>query len=164
MIISIHQPAYLPWLGFFDRIAGSDVFIVLDNVQFERNSFINRNRIKTPDGPIWLTVPVRLDAHFDTIRRRLCASELPVSGRKSDLLLRLCSQVGATFEALAKPLFLRAQTRIRGRTIGIKMQNLLCHDFMHPVYPQLYGEFIPAMGIVDYWMNCGDPGLSRGRK
>jgi hypothetical protein len=35
---------------------------------------------------------------------------------------------------------------------------------MHPVYPQLYGDFIPAMGIVDYWMNCGDPGLSRSRK
>jgi len=65
VIVSIHQPAYLPWLGYFDRIAKSDLFIVLDNVQFERNSFINRNKIKTANGPIWLTIPVRLDRHFD---------------------------------------------------------------------------------------------------
>jgi hypothetical protein len=65
MILSIHQPAYLPWLGYFDRIARSDKFVYLDNVQFERNSFINRNRIKTPHGPIWLTIPVRLKEHFN---------------------------------------------------------------------------------------------------
>lgn len=65
MILSIHQPAYLPWLGYFDRIARSDKFVYLDNVQFERNSFINRNRIKTANGPIWLTIPVRLKEHFN---------------------------------------------------------------------------------------------------
>src|SRR5215470_5119272 len=65
MVLTIHQPAYLPWLGYFDRIAQSDAFIFLDNVQFERNSFTNRNRIKTANGPIWLTVPVRLNGHLD---------------------------------------------------------------------------------------------------
>ena len=64
MIVSIHQPAYLPWLGYFDRIAKSDIFIFLDTVQFERNSFTNRNRIKTANGPIWLTVPVLLRGHL----------------------------------------------------------------------------------------------------
>jgi hypothetical protein len=42
MIVSINQPAYLPWLGYFDRIAASDVHVVLDHVQFEKNSYINR--------------------------------------------------------------------------------------------------------------------------
>lgn len=65
LTVSIHQPAYLPWLGYFDRIAASDVFIFLDTVQFEKNSFTNRNRIKTPQGPHWLTVPVLGQGHFD---------------------------------------------------------------------------------------------------
>jgi hypothetical protein len=62
-IVSAHQPAYLPWLGFFHKIALADDFVVLDNVQFEKNSFINRNKIKTPDGPLWLTVPVLTAGH-----------------------------------------------------------------------------------------------------
>ncbi len=64
MIVSIHQPAYLPWLGYLDRIARSDLFIFLDNVQFERNSFTNRNQIKTANGPVWLTVPVLVQGHL----------------------------------------------------------------------------------------------------
>lgn len=64
MVLTIHQPAYLPWLGYFHRIAASDIFVLLDDVQFERNSFINRNRIKTPQGSTWLTVPVLMKGHL----------------------------------------------------------------------------------------------------
>jgi hypothetical protein len=64
MIVSINQPAYIPWLGYFQRIAVSDVHIVLDHVQFEKNSFTNRNKIKTPDGWSWLTVPVKTKNKF----------------------------------------------------------------------------------------------------
>lgn len=63
MILSAHQPAYLPWLGYFDKLIRSDVFVFLDTVQYEKNSFINRNRIKTSQGPIWLTVPVKTKGH-----------------------------------------------------------------------------------------------------
>ena len=64
MIISAHQPAYLPWAGYLHRIAISDVFVILDNVQFEKNSFTNRNRIKSPSGSVWLTVPVSQKGHM----------------------------------------------------------------------------------------------------
>lgn len=63
MMLSAHQPAYLPWLGYFEKIMRSDVFIFLDHVQYEKNSFINRNRIKSAGGPIWLTIPVLTKGH-----------------------------------------------------------------------------------------------------
>ena len=46
MIVSVHQPQYLPWLGYFDKIAKSDVFVFLDNVQYKRREFQNRNKIR----------------------------------------------------------------------------------------------------------------------
>jgi WbqC-like protein family len=64
MIVSINQPAYLPWLGYFHRIAVSDLHIVLDHVQFEKNSFVNRNKVRTRQGSAWLTVPVRTKGRF----------------------------------------------------------------------------------------------------
>lgn len=65
MILSAHQPAYLPWTGYFDKIIRSDVFIYLDTVQFEKNSFINRNIIKTSQGPTWLSIPVKVKGHIN---------------------------------------------------------------------------------------------------
>ena len=64
MIVSINQPAYMPWLGYFHRIAMSDLHIVLDHVQFEKNSFVNRNKIRTATGWSWLTVPVLTKGRF----------------------------------------------------------------------------------------------------
>jgi len=58
MIVAIHQPQYLPWLGYFDKIDRSDVFVLLDNVQYKKNEWQNRNRIKTAQGWQWITVPV----------------------------------------------------------------------------------------------------------
>jgi hypothetical protein len=64
MIISINQPAYLPWLGYFHRINISDVFVFFDSVQFEKNSMVNRNKVKTSQGDVMLTVPVKLKDHL----------------------------------------------------------------------------------------------------
>jgi hypothetical protein len=58
MILSCHQPQYLPWLGYFDKVIRSDVFVFLDQVQYKEREFQNRNRIRTKDGWMWLTVPV----------------------------------------------------------------------------------------------------------
>jgi hypothetical protein len=71
MIVSAHQPAYMPWLGLFDKIARSDAFCVLDTAQFSRGDFINRNRIKSPRGAIWLTVPVRAESRVPICNVRI---------------------------------------------------------------------------------------------
>ena len=59
MIVAVHQPQYLPWIGYFDKMRRADVFCYLDNVQYKKNEWQNRNRIKTAQDWQWLTVPVR---------------------------------------------------------------------------------------------------------
>jgi hypothetical protein len=62
--VAIHQPHYLPWLGYLAKWAAADVFVFLDTVQYEKNGWQNRNRIRTASGAHWLTVPVH--AHLGT--------------------------------------------------------------------------------------------------
>ncbi|MFY9401824.1 MAG: WbqC family protein [Candidatus Omnitrophota bacterium] len=58
MILSLHQPQYLAWIGYFHKILKSDIFVFLDNVQYKKREYQNRNRIRTKSGVQWLTVPV----------------------------------------------------------------------------------------------------------
>jgi hypothetical protein len=223
LIVSIHQPAYLPWLGYLDRIAASDAFIYLDTVQFEKNSFINRNRIKTRSGPLWLTVPVlshghqdrtllelRIDnrqhwkkkhlrsieqnyrrapyfnerftkllplydvdddtivdlcfqqlrlwtAEFGLKARIIRASELNAEGRKSNLVLALCELAKARIY-LSGPQGRDYLDVSAFASAGIEVRY---HDFVPRPYPQLFGEFVPAMAALDYWMNVSEPALFR---
>jgi hypothetical protein len=88
LLVAIHQPHYLPWLGYLHRMARADLFIVLDHVQFERGNYQNRTQVRVNGAPHWLTVPVQqrsqkeriaekaIDnsrawgrAHFETLRR-----------------------------------------------------------------------------------------------
>lgn len=67
------QPGYLPWLGFFDQMRRADIFVLYDDVQFDKNGWRNRNRIKSPAGePQWLTVPVRVTS----ISQRIFETEI----------------------------------------------------------------------------------------
>ncbi len=223
-ILSAHQPAYLPWLGYFEKIIGSDVFVFLDTVQFEKNSFTNRNKIKSPQGAMWLTVPVRTKGHLgipvseieiDTcsqwkkdhlkaiylnykkaprfaecysklevlyqkdinllselcweqlmfwlrelgIERKIVrSSQTGVSSKKSDLVLDLCKAFSADSYlsgSLGKN-YLREQDFIDA---GISVSY---QDYKHPVYRQLWGEFLPNMGVLDFWMNTDEYGLITG--
>lgn len=70
--IAIVQSNYIPWRGYFDIIASVDEFILYDDMQFTKNDWRNRNRIKTPSGPAWITIPVGR-----CIDRRIRDVELP---------------------------------------------------------------------------------------
>lgn len=225
------QPGFLPWLGFFDQMRRADVFVYYDDVQYDKHGWRNRNRIKAPTGPQWLSVPVRhaglgkpriLDVEIDnssawarkhvgTLRqyygrapffdryiedlelvftRRwdrlvdldlalagrlaewleigttiLRASELKVEGERSERLLALCKRVGAShyLSGNAAQSYLDVDLFER-HDIAVAWQ-----DYEHPVYPQLYGEFVPYLSAIDLLMNCGDKSAhilregSRGR-
>lgn len=65
MILTAHQPVYLPWLGLFHKIALSDAFCYFDDVQYQVKDWNNRNKIKTASGGAWLTVPVLTKGYRD---------------------------------------------------------------------------------------------------
>jgi hypothetical protein len=218
VIVSINQPAYLPWLGYFHRIAVSDVHVVLDQVQFEKNSFVNRNKVRTSQGSTWVTVPVRTSGRFGAlpineveidnttswarkhwttmqqaysrapafddfapwlgdlytrpwerladlsaeitghVLRQLdigtpivTGSELAVEGKKDELVLSICRELGAT-TYLSGPL---GRTYLREDNFADAGIDVVYHDYQHPLYPQLHGAFLPSMAVIDLLFNCG---------
>lgn len=218
MIISINQPAYLPWAGYFDRIIKSDKHIILDHVQFEKNSLTNRNKIKTAQGESLLSVPVKTKGKFkdcairdletnDTLdwRRKhfqsikgsyskadffvehsdffesvyaekwpllypfiekingylfeelgvktpmVLSSTLDPQATKSDLVLELCQKMGAT-QYLSGPFGRDYLDKESFDAVGIE---ILFHSYTPPVYPQLYGDFIGGLSVIDMLFNCG---------
>lgn len=76
MIITIHQPEHLPWLGLFNKIAKCEKFVILDSVQYEKNYFQNRNRILGTNGVQWISIPVSNKGHMDgSIAKTLIATD-----------------------------------------------------------------------------------------
>jgi hypothetical protein len=224
MVLVVMQPTYLPWMGYFDLIDQSDVFIFLDTVQFEKQSWQQRNRIKTPQGTHWLTVPVfhaetqpiiqarivqiksigswrrkhwlsllsnyqkapfwsEFGPSFEQLYQRkheklaelnidlinmLCeaigirakfvrTSELPpLSGKKAEPLVALCKMFGA--DVYLSPA--GSQAYLESDVLFWKNgTSLLFQQYEHPKYPQLYGEFIPYLSVVDLMMNAGPKAL-----
>lgn len=84
LAVAIHQPNYLPWLGYFAKIARADVFVFLDDVQFSKGSYTNRVQILSPKGPRWLTVPVA--AHLGDAIDRVPPSRPDWAGAHLDTL------------------------------------------------------------------------------
>lgn len=220
-ILTDHQPAYLPWLGLFHRIALSDGYCYLDNVQYLVREFNNRNRIKTSSGPLWLSVPVRTKGHrekqvkdieiensidwqrkhwkaiylnykkapyfsryidfFEDVYKKewsyladlneymlkwflkelgikvkfYKASELSLKGEKSDLILEIAKKLKADLYILGP----FGRDYIKEKDFSKAGIKLYFQNYHHPVYSQLYGEFLPYMSIIDLLFNCGDKSL-----
>ena len=76
MIVAAHQPHYLPWLGYLDKLAKADLFVVMDDLQYEAQNFQNRQRLKLANGPAWLTVPLERGTQADLI----CDKKIDNSG------------------------------------------------------------------------------------
>ncbi len=67
--VAIHQPNYMPWIGFFNKMKSADVFIFFDTVQYSRRSYQNRVHIKTPKGIQWLTQPVNVSGSYNILTK-----------------------------------------------------------------------------------------------
>jgi len=224
LIIAIHQPQYLPWLGYFDKIAKADAFCYLDNVQYKKNEWQNRNRIKTAQKQQWLTVPVlyRFPQKINEVKinnavnwKRKHLQALITNYNKSpffreyigffeevyskdweflsELNVYLIDQICRMLDLQAKQTVLASTLSLSedptGRLIdickalggdtylsgqdGAKYMDLeqfnqqgikvVVQDFQHSEYPQLFGDFVSHLSIVDLLFNCGPESMQKIR-
>ena len=217
MILAAVQPSYLAWIPFFARMKMADAFVYLDDDEFSKNSFHNRNRIKTRAGELLLTAAVNYKGnsrtaikdiplannipwrkkHWKTIQQNYnkapyfnelksfltnyyetewqtlgemniefieffrayvgidipcyCSSKLNAEGRNNVKLINLCKQLGAT-KFVVKP----GTESYHPRELFLKNDITFEYfNYEQNTYPQLYGNFIPHLSILDFAMNCG---------
>jgi hypothetical protein len=85
-VIALHQPVYLPFAGFFRKMALADEFAFLDFVQLSKQSWQVRNRIKTREGPLWLTVPAYVKGKHEQLIRDVRVAEGPWRRKHRDAI------------------------------------------------------------------------------
>lgn len=219
MIITAHQPAYLPWLGFFHKVILSDKLICLDEVQIatqSKENFVRRNKIKIVGNSLWLTIPTKdsydtkiinteidysvnwqkkhlrsIEFHYkkapffklyypqltdfyelkwDKLSSMLVtmlkdfffpalsisipivlASQLNIKDQGSDLILNICIQQ-KTDIYISGSLGKNYLDQKSFKTQGIKIYY---QKYNHPIYPQLWGDFIPYLSVLDLLFNMG---------
>jgi len=108
LTVAIHQPNYAPWLGYFAKMAASDLFVFLDDAQYSKNNYINRVQVLGPAGPRWLTVPVShaFGAPITEVRparpdwKRAHLDSLRSFYRKAPCFAAVWPEVEAVYEAL----------------------------------------------------------------
>jgi hypothetical protein len=223
MKCAIMQPTYIPWLGYFDLIDSVDKFVFLDDVKLEKCSWHTRNRIKTPQGELYLTIPIRktvgrdkmiinealinneepwqekhLKSIFCVYRKsvffneaypfteelvnseavRLCdftvsiitriankigidkefilGSDLKnLSGKKDTRLVSICKEIGCEQYLSPQGSAMYIERDSPGGEFVKNGIELFYHNYEHPVYGQLYGDFLPCMSVIDLLFNFG---------
>lgn len=218
MIVSIHQPDYIPYLGYFYKLAKSDVFVFLDDCQYSNNNYHNWNIVKSPQGSLRLKIPVEQhmgdlitevrtkdalnwkEKHLKSIEMfykkapyydevmsllrsvllvdyqniadlnvaiicTICekfgfqtklfrSSDLKIESTREERVLDICSHFGAT-EYISG---MGASVYQKEKDFNARGIKLTYTDYEPITYPQLWGEFIPNMSVVDYIMNVGFDG------
>ena len=218
MIVSSNQPYFFPYPGFFYKAYRSDVFVILDNVQFPRGTtWTTRNRFKNHQGSLWMTLPVKkkglglqkintvrichdgrwakkhlkslknayanapyfkdhlnfleglfstkfdklMDVNLKIIRylmnhlqietEVILLSELEIKAKGDQLLVEICRKFGAS-QFLVQSAARKHFDADRFKKAGIRLTDVKPPS---PVYPQLWGSFIPNLSALDLVLNCG---------
>jgi hypothetical protein len=216
MRVAAIQSSYIPWRGYFDFISNVDVFVFYDDVQYTPQNWRNRNKLKTPSGTEWITVPVKQMCLEQLVSETLIDSDSPWArkhlaklqgnygkakyfsdaqavleglGNKafrtiSELNIHLIKQICA-YLSIETPITLASNLALTGsrshRLVDMmkKLQGtvyvsgssaeayldkelffqnglrLEYKSYSYEAYPQLWGEFIGEVSIVDLIANCG---------
>ncbi|MGQ9706708.1 MAG: WbqC family protein [bacterium] len=215
-VIACHQPGYIPFPGFFAKMLRSDLFVFMDFVQLNKRSWQVRNRIKTRNGPTWLTVPVYTKGkyhqkikecrivdnlwrhkHWEKIRHNyhqspyfkdysdffekiyskkwewlvdlnlyiieglreflniftpiIIAENVQFKKTKTDLIIEICKYYNAT-DYLSSDREVDYIEPEKFKKAGINQYYL---NYTPIQYPQLFGDFIPNLSVIDLLFNCG---------
>lgn len=95
MIVTAHQPEFMPWPGFFFKMHRADLFVMLDDVQFEKNNFQNRNKIHSQShGETWLTIPVEHRGYLNKTFREIRISSAGGQARRDKVWRGICHSYG----------------------------------------------------------------------
>lgn len=151
MIVGIHQPHYLPWLRYFDKLARCDTFILLDDVDFTKNGWQNRNKIKSANGPLMLTVPVQQKAGQKI--NEVTIADKPWARRHWQSITQ-CYRSAPHFEEFAaplEPLYQRSWTSLVDLNVAMLEPILKSLDISIPLVrsSQLSVEAASTDRIVD---------------
>ena len=219
-VLSLMQPTYFPWLGYFNLIKQSDVFVVYTTTQLQKRSWQVRNKIKTSQGETYLSIPILKTAsrdnltistaeisydsnwvnkHLSSIQHAykktpyfdeiypiieshliskpkylfditygmllefvslldinttiVLSDDIDYTGSKDEALISIC-------QALDVKNYLSVKGSMDYILDGVNLFeknniNLLWHEYSHPTYPQVNGDFIPYLGIIDALFNIG---------
>jgi hypothetical protein len=219
-IVSIHQPNFIPWLGYFYKIYASDEFVILDNVDYQSgnsSSITNRTKIKTNNGELMISVPVKKNEQSKLIMDMEIDNRQPwkakmlktiqftyakapffktifpefeqllnqqwdkLSDLNSTLIIFICGKLNIQTQTIkASEMGLNDEDK-NGRIIeickklnatvylsgnGARKYNdeaqynanhmeLRYSEYSPPEYPQLYGDFLKGLSILDVLLNCG---------
>ena len=220
MKVVVLQPSYIPWRGYFHQVQKADIFVFYDCVQYDADGWRNRNQIKTAQGPLWLTIPVRAKGHtsqhtaikdvpIDPVKpwskkhwrtleqayakaphfkryaellrgfydrtdefladftcdltvalaqelgiehtKFVRSSTLALEGAKTDRLLGLLKQLGAT-HYISGPSARSYMDEEKFAAAGISVEYM---RYEYPDYPQLHGAFLSQISILDLLFNAG---------
>jgi len=223
MICAVMQPTYLPWCGYFDLIDSVDKFVFLDDVKLEKSDWHVRNKIKSANGDIMLTISVKLpngrmetminqaelnfdkpwqkkhlksiyinykkSPFFDSIYEFLeplilsnksilsaytisiikeissligintefiLASEMyDIPGKKETRLINICNKLNVNQYISPAGAVAYLEKNSSSELFANQGIKLYYHQYKHPIYDQLYGDFLSYLSIIDMLFNCG---------
>lgn len=136
MIVAAHQPHYLPWLGYLAKVAAADLFVIMDDLQYEPQNFQNRNRLKLNHGPQWVVVPLERGPQEERISdKRIVNRGSPKEHwqRKTWHTLRI-HYGSAPFWKLYEPEIEEIYTRPWDHLIDLQLQILRLHLRWFEIY------------------------------
>jgi hypothetical protein len=149
MRVAAHQPHAFPWLGYLHKVANCDLFVVMDDLQFEAQNYQNRNRVKVNNGTTWLTVPLVRGAQTERIcDKRIAPSLSPKEHWQRRIWATLCTHYGKTdhfadFRTTLEEVFTRSWERLID--FDLHMLKLMC-GWLRITTPIVLGSTLELQG------------------